>query len=276
MMIRKGGQYMKKHFLMLLCFCALLISCQTVPISGRQQLSLVSPQALNAMSFQSYNEFLSQHKVIKSTKEAQMVKKVGQRIQMAVTTYLGRQNLSHRLEGYAWEFNIVDDAIVNAWCMPGGKVVVYSGMLPVTKDETGLAVVMGHEIAHAVANHGNERMSQGLIIQMGGMALATALSQKPQATRDLFLSAYGLGSQVGLLLPYGRLQETEADQLGLVFMAIAGYDPRISLNFWQRLAEAKQAKAPPEFLSTHPSDITRINNIKQLIPEAMKYYPKQK
>jgi predicted Zn-dependent protease len=214
--------------------------------------------------------------VIKSTKEAQMVKKVGQRIQMAVTTYLGRQNLSHRLEGYAWEFNIVDDAIVNAWCMPGGKVVVYSGMLPVTKDETGLAVVMGHEIAHAVANHGNERMSQGLIIQMGGMALATALSQKPQATRDLFLSAYGLGSQVGLLLPYGRLQETEADQLGLVFMAIAGYDPRISLNFWQRLAEAKQAKAPPEFLSTHPSDITRINNIKQLIPEAMKYYPKQK
>jgi predicted Zn-dependent protease len=180
--------------------------------------------------------------------------------------------MSSRLEGYAWEFNLVEDEAVNAWCMPGGKVVVFTGILPVTRDATGLAVVMGHEIAHAVANHGNERMSQGLMVQMGGTALSKALEDKPEETRNLFLTSFGLGTQVGVLLPYSRLHENESDHLGLIFMAMAGYDPRSAVDFWERMATQKSGGAPPEFLSTHPSDKTRIENIKSLLPEALRYY----
>ena len=156
--------------------------------------------------------------------------------------------------------------------MPGGKVAVYTGILPIAKNETGIAVVMGHEISHAVAKHGDERMSQGLVTQMGGMLLAEALSQKPEETVNLFMTAYGLGTQVGVLLPYSRLHESEADRLGLIFMAMAGYDPHEAVDFWQRMSQAKQGASPPEFLSTHPADATRIRNIRQLIPEAMTYY----
>jgi len=221
------------------------------------------------MSFQAYRDFLSKHPVVRNTPAAFMVQRAGVNIQRAVGLYFARQQMSSRLSGYAWEFNLVQDKAKNAWCMPGGKVCVYTGILPMTRDESGLAVVMGHEIAHAVANHSSERMSQQLMVQMGGAALSTVVTQ------NLFLDIFGLGSQVGLLLPYSRVQESEADRLGLIFMAMAGYDPRVALGFWQRMAASQQGQAPSEFLSTHPSDVTRINNLKVYIPEALKYYLKR-
>jgi predicted Zn-dependent protease len=201
-----------------------------------------------------------------------MVKNVGHRIQAAVEEYFRQNNMTHELKNYDWEFNLVESEDVNAWCMPGGKVVIYSGILPITETEAGLAVVMGHEIAHAVANHGGERMSQGLVTQLGGMALSVALEEKPETTRQLAMVAFGVGAQVGVLLPYSRLHESEADKLGLIFMAMAGYDPHVAVDFWQRMSEQKNGQAPPEFLSTHPSDQTRINQIKEYIPQAMEYY----
>lgn len=258
----------------LLFIIVLFIACQTVPITGRQQLSLVPSETILGMSYNNYSEFLSKHKVITNTEDAQMVKMVGQNIQHAVETFFSQNNLSDRLRGYRWEFNLIEDKNINAWCMPGGKVVVYSGILPVAKDDAGLAVVVGHEIAHAVAQHGDERMSQGLLAQMGGVALSTALSQKPKETTNLFMTAYGLGTQVGVLLPYSRLQESEADRLGLIFMAMAGYDPHNAIDFWKRMSSAKQGASPPEFLSTHPADESRMRNIEKLIPEAMQYYRK--
>lgn len=264
---------MKKGLLIILCFFLSLISCETVPITGRQQLSLVSSAQLNSLSFQAYRDFLSKNTVIRGTPQANMVQRVGFNIQKAVERFMAQQNRSSQLNGYAWEFNLVQDNHKNAWCMPGGKVVVYSGILPVTANESGLAVVMGHEIAHAVANHGGERMSQGLLVQMGGMALSTALARRPQQTQELFLNLFGAGAQVGILLPYSRLQESEADRLGTIFMAMAGYDPRSAVAFWQRMtASERGGTAPPEFLSTHPADATRIKNLNTYIAEAMKYY----
>ena len=263
---------MKKRFIVLFGIMSFLLSCSTVPITGRQQLSLIPSDTILGMSFQSYGEFLSKNKVIANTAEAQSVKRVGQGIQHAVERYMNENNMASNLQGYKWEFNLIDDKSINAWAMPGGKVAVYTGIIPVAQDDTGLAVVMGHEIAHAIAKHGDERMSQGLIAEMGGVALSAALSNNPKGTSDLFMTAYGLGTQVGVLLPYSRLQESEADHLGLVFMAMAGYDPRSAVDFWKRMANAKQGAAPPEFLSTHPADATRIRNIEKLAPEAMKYY----
>jgi len=263
------ANYMK---LLLFFIIVFITACQTVPITGRQQLNIIPSETVLSMSYTNYHEFLSTHEIIKDTQEAQMVKRVGQRIRHAVETYFSQNNLSGRLSGYKWEFNLVEDKAINAWCMPGGKVVVYTGILPVTKDEAGLAVVMGHEIAHAVAQHGDERMSQGLLAQMGGVALSTALSQKPQETTELFMAAYGLGTQVGILLPYSRVQESEADHLGLVFMAMAGYDPHNAIDFWKRMSSSKQGASPPEFLSTHPADESRIRNLEKLVPEAMRYY----
>ncbi len=250
----------------------LLLSCKTVPVTGRHQLAFIPSGSLLPMSFNEYRDFLSKHKVVENTPEADMVKRAGVRIQHAVEQYLNQQGMASRLEGYAWEFNLVEDKDINAWCMPGGKVVVYTGIIPVAADENGLAVVMGHEIAHAIANHGDERMSQALVAQMGGMALAAALAEKPKETSDLFLAAYGLGAQIGVQLPFSRLQESEADRLGLIFMAMAGYDPRTAEAFWERMAGMKKGPSPPQLLSTHPADDKRIENIRKLIPEAMEYY----
>lgn len=253
--------------------CLLLLSaCSTVPITGRSQLNLIPGSSMLSMSLQQYDQFLKEHKLSTNQEQTQMVKRVGLKIQNAVERYFASNGLSSQLANYKWEFNLVEDKQLNAWCMPGGKVVVYTGILPVTKDETGLAVVMGHEIAHAIAEHGNERMSQGLMAQMGGVALSTALSTQPAATQQLWMAAYGLGSQYGAILPYGRLQESEADHLGLIFMAMAGYSPNQAVGFWQRMAAQKGGNTTPEFLSTHPADATRIQNIQRLIPEAMKYY----
>lgn len=248
------------------------VACSTVPVTGRQQLNLIPSSTMLSMSSDQYGEFLNSHKVSQDAEATALVKKVGGRIQRAVEQYFREKNMSDQLNGYQWQFNLVESEEVNAWCMPGGKVVVYSGILPVTRTEAGLAVVLGHEIAHAVAEHGNERMSQGLLTQLGGMALSEALSNKPQQTRALWMTAFGVGAQVGAILPFSRLQENEADRLGLIFMAMAGYDPNEATAFWQRMADKKGGGAPPEFLSTHPSDATRINNIKKNIPEAMKYY----
>jgi predicted Zn-dependent protease len=227
-----------------------------------------------SMSLQQYDQFLKEHKLSSNKEQTQLVKQVGARIQKAVEQYFAQAGMSEQLKNYQWEFNLVEDKQVNAWCMPGGKVVVYTGILPVTKNETGLAVVMGHEIAHAIAEHGNERMSQGLMAQLGGAALSTALSSKPSETQQLWMTVYGVGAQYGALLPYSRLQESEADQLGLIFMTMAGYDPNEAVSFWQRMAAQKSGQAPPEFLSTHPSDTTRIENIKRLIPEIISQYRK--
>lgn len=248
-----------------------LWSCRTVPVTGRSQLSIVSDSQVRGMSLEAYDKFLSEHKVITGTREAAMVQNVGERISKAVESYLASKNLADESQ-FSWEFNLVEDKAMNAWAMPGGKVVVYTGILPVARDDTGVAVIMSHEIAHVVAGHGAERMSQGLLTQLGGMALSTALSREPERTRDLYMTAFGVGAQVGVLLPYSRLHESEADHLGLIFMAIAGYDPNEAVGFWQRMSKATEGKAPPEFLSTHPSDKTRIKEIQEHIPEAMTYY----
>lgn len=251
----------------------LMAGCALNLVTGRKQLSLVPESELQLMATSQYNTFLTEHKVLNSgsNSSAAMVDRVGERIAHAITLYYDSKGKSSVLEGYKWEFNTIDSKEVNAWCMPGGKVVVYTGLLPVTLNETGLAIVMGHEIAHSIAKHGNERMSQAMVQQMGGVALQVALSQKPQQTQDLFLMSYGIGTQVGAMLPWSRQQETEADKYGLIFAAMAGYDPREAIPFWERMSAVGGAK-PPEFLSTHPSDETRIRKLNQFMPEAMKYY----
>jgi predicted Zn-dependent protease len=253
-----------------------LIACSTVPVTGRKQLDLIPQSTMLSMSTEQYQTFLKSNKISRNKQQTQLVRRVGWRIQKSVEQYFTENNLAHELEGYAWEFNLVDSDPVNAWAMPGGKVVVYTGILPVTKNEEGLAVVMGHEVAHAVVGHGDERMSQALIFQMGGMALSTALANEPERTRELWLAAFGAGAQYGILLPYSRLHESEADHLGLIFMAMAGYNPNAAVSFWKRMSKMKGGKAPPEILSTHPSDQTRIQNIRNLIPQAMTYYKKPK
>lgn len=263
----------RHNFPVIFCLAIMLAACSTVPLTGRRQLDLVPSSTMLSMSFQQYGQFLQENRVSSNAQQTEMVKRVGRRIQGAVEKYMADNNLRHQLEGYQWEFNLVESKEVNAWCMPGGKVVVYTGILPVTKDENGLAVVMGHEIAHAVAKHGNERMSQGLLTELGGVALAVALRDKPQQTQQLFMNAFGAGAQIGVLLPFSRVHESEADHLGLIFMAMAGYDPHGAVTFWERMAQQGGAK-PPEFLSTHPSDQTRINKIKAELPEALKYYQK--
>jgi predicted Zn-dependent protease len=261
-----------KIFIPIILLSLTVYYCSTVPITGRSQLSLISASEINALSFQQYDEFLKQNKLSTGAQNTNMVKRIGQNIKSAVETYFEMNNLSNELQGYAWEFNLIESPEVNAWCIPGGKVVVYTGILPVTQNEIGLAVVMGHEIAHAIAQHGAERMSQGLLQQLGGVALSVALQNEPETTQNLFMTAYGLGSTIGVILPYSRTQESEADRLGLIFMAMAGYDPNAAVDFWTRMSQINSGTSPPEFLSTHPSDQTRIADLKKYMPEALQYY----
>lgn len=250
----------------------LITSCSTVPLTGRRQLDLIPSSTMLSMSFQQYDQFLSSNQVSSNQAQTQMVQNVGRRIQKAVEQYMTDNGLSSRLRDYKWEFNLVDSPEVNAWAMPGGKVVVYSGILPIAKDESGLAVIMGHEIAHAIAKHGDERMSRGLLTQLGTSALSAALQNRPAETQRLWMGAFGAGAQYGVMLPHSRLQESEADRLGLIYMAMAGYDPQNAVSFWQRMDVASGGGKVPEFLSTHPSGQTRIKRIKQLLPEAFRYY----
>lgn len=246
-------------------------SCYKNPVTGRSSVNIVDEGTLSSLSNQQYTSFLSENKVIKGSAEAATVKKVGDKLAAAINQYFASKNQASVLKGYKWEFNLVNSKEINAWCMPGGKVVVYSGILPVTRSEAGLAVVMGHEIAHAIARHGNERMSQGLLQQAGGAALSVALASKPAQTQQLFNTAYGVSTNVALMLPFSRKHESEADEMGLIFMAMAGYDPNEAVSFWQRMSAAGGSK-PPELLSTHPSDATRIADLKKLVPKAMQYY----
>ncbi len=265
---------MRTHKIKALSIALLFTACSTVPISNRKQMNLLPESQMVSMSLTSYQDFLKQHPPVTGTPEAQMVKNIGAKIQSAVVTYLGQHKMGDRVAGYKWEYNLVNSPEVNAWCMPGGKVVVYSGILPLTQDEASLAIVMGHEIAHAVARHGNERMSQMLMQQAGGIALDVALSTKTAETKNMFMTAYGAGSTLGIL-KYSRTHETEADKLGLIFAAMAGYDPQKAVSFWQRMGQQGGSK-PPEFLSTHPSDATRIKDLQSFMPTALKYYKGKK
>lgn len=262
---------MTKEAILLVAAMVLFNGCQPVPITGRQQLHLIPQSQMIALGIQSYDQVKAQTKVITGTPQAEMVTLVGRNIQQAVTEFLNMKNQSERIQGFKWEYNLFLDSSVNAWAMPGGKIGVYTGILPYTQNDTGLAVVLGHEIAHIIAGHGDERMSQALLVNLGGLGLQAALAEKPQFTQQMALAAFGLGAQVGILLPYSRLQESEADHLGLIFMAMAGYDPHAAIPFWKRM-EAAQKGSIPAFLSDHPSDEKRIKKIEELIPEAMKYY----
>lgn len=263
---------MKKYLPITLLFTLLIaVSCSKVPVTGRNQFTLVPDGMINSMSLSQYKDVLKENKVVTTGTDVQMVKTVGQRVATAVETYLRQNKAADQVKDFKWEFNLLESKEVNAWCMPGGKVAVYTGIMPIVQNETGLAVVMGHEIAHAVARHGSERMSQGLVQQFGAIGLAVAMQNKPAQTQALFQQAYGIGSSVAVMLPFSRTQESEADKLGLIFMAMAGYNPQEAVPFWQRMSKGGGTK-PPEILSTHPSDATRISSIQKFLPTALKYY----
>ncbi len=264
---------MKNLFILLLSFGLFITGCTTNAITGRKQLSLVSESSLQQEAVSQYQSFLSQNKVVSSaaSKDAEMVKRVGNRIAAAITKYYSQKGLSNELAGYKWEFNLIDNKEVNAWCMPGGKVVVYTGLLPVAQNEAALAIVMGHEITHAVAHHGQERMSQALLAQGIGLTGDIFTSGNAQAN-NIFKSVYAPGAQIGVLLPNSRNQEYEADHHGLIFAAMAGYNPREAIPFWTRMANLNSGSQTPEILSGHPLDSKRIEKIHGYMNEALKYY----
>lgn len=263
---------MKKLFILIIP-AVLLAACTRVPITERKQMHLLPESQMISMSLAAYTDFLKENDVVESGTNYTTIKRVTDKLIPAVEQVLKTEGYGDLIEGYDWEVNLVNDNTPNAWCMPGGKIVVYTGILPYTKDDAGLAVVLGHEIAHAVAQHGNERMSQGLLATTGFIALDLAMANKPTETRNLLLGAVGIGTQVGVLLPFSRLHESEADRLGLIFMASAGYDPHTAIGFWERMSANANAPQIPEFLSTHPSDETRISDIRDVyMNEAMKYY----
>lgn len=271
---------MKTMRLRIAVLCGVLLSvcsCSQVAITGRKRLNLVPDRLMHSMSFQNYREFLAANKLSNNAGQTAMVRRVGGRISEAVEKYCAENDMSDLVKGYKWEYNLVDDEAVNAWVMPGGKVVVYTGLLSVARDDAGLAVVMGHEVAHAIARHGSERMTSGLLVELGGRGLSKALAEKPAETQNLFMKSYNIGTEVGILLPYSRVHEKEADRLGLIFMAMAGFDPHEAVGFWQRMAASRpEGSEPFELLSTHPADATRIRQIQASLPEAMSYYRQAK
>lgn len=259
-----------------ICFFLLIflvfVSCERNAITGRSQLSLVSDADLQSMALNQYKSFLTSNKVVTAgNKEAEMVKRVGSRVVAGLKTYYTGKGLPNALNGYNWEFNLVESKEVNAWCMPGGKVVCYTGLLPLTQTETALAVVMGHEIAHAILGHGKEKMSQQLAAEGLGALGGAALGANTRAV-NIFNQVYGVGAEYGALLPNSRRQELEADRYGLIFAASAGYDPKVAIDFWTRMAAQSKGEKPPAFMSDHPSDEERIEKLRQMMPEALQYY----
>ncbi|MGC9342944.1 MAG: M48 family metallopeptidase [Bacteroidales bacterium] len=247
------------------------VSCSSVPLTGRKQFVAIPSSQMMSLSQESYNQVLQENKLSTNTNYVNMVKSVGKKMSVAVEQYLVENNMKASAEGFEWQYNVIVSDQLNAWCMPGGQIAFYEGIMPVCEDEAGVAVVMGHEIAHAVAKHGNERMSQQLLIQMGGVALSEAMKNEKEQTMQLAMLAFGVGTTLGVQLPYSRTHEREADELGLYFMALAGYDPRTAPIFWQRM-DAKGGERPPEFLSTHPDPSNRIKDIEKNIPKALEYY----
>jgi predicted Zn-dependent protease len=260
--------------LSLFLMTGIIVSCSTNALTGKSQFTLLPESQLQSMASQEYVQFLSSNKVVAASanKDAEMVKRVGQRITSAVESYYQQQGIADKLEGFKWEYNLVNDPAVNAWCMPGGKIVVYTGLLPITQNEAALAAVMGHEVCHALLQHGNQRMSTGMAQQGLGAALSVALANKPAATQNLFMTAYGVGSNVFGILPFSRKHELEADRYGLIFTAKAGYNPREAIALWDRMEKAANGQKPPEFLSTHPSEGRRKEQLEKYMPEALKYY----
>ncbi len=250
------------------------ISCSTNPITGRSQFKLVPESELQNLANQQYRQFLSTNRIVSPSadRDAEMVRRVGNRLASAVSSYLRSQGEGELLNGYKWEFSLVSDKDANAWAMPGGKVAVNTGLLPITQNEAALANVLGHEISHAIFQHGNERMSQGLAQQLGGVALSVAVANKPAQTQNLFLQAYGVGTGVGVMLPFARKHELEADRYGMRWAAMAGYNPREAIALWQRMEKMANGPRPPEFLSTHPSPGSRIEQLQKYVGEALKYY----
>ena len=246
----------------------LVVSCAKNPFTGKSTMALVPNSQIFPSAFQQYNQFLSENKVIKGTADAKRIETIGTKIKTASERWLTANGHADYLEGYAWEYKLVDSKEVNAWCMPGGKIVFYSGILPICKDDAGMATVMGHEVAHALANHGQQRMSAGLVQQLGAGVAQAAVGGKSAETQALVMQAYGIGTQVGGMLPFSRSHETEADEIGLTLMAIAGYNPETSVAFWERMSANSGGAKPAEIMSTHPSDETRIANLKRLIPKA--------
>lgn len=262
-----------KHIFILFVISITLWACKTNPFTGQSTLNFYSNSSIFPASFAQYDDFLKEHNVIKGTKEANMVREVGQRIAAASEKWLTANGYQGYLKDYQWEYNLVQDENVNAWCMPGGKIVVYTGLLPIAQDETGMAVVIGHEVAHALADHGAQRMSAATLQELGAVAGNVVIGD--EKTRNAFNQAYGLGSTLGVMLPFSRNHETEADKIGLQIMAIAGYDPYEAAELWKRMKEKAGGQYTPEFLSTHPSSDTRIKNLTAWAPaakaEAQKY-----
>ena len=254
-------------------FLILLVACSTVPLTNRQQFTAIPSSEMLSLSNQNYDAVLEESTLSKNVSYQQSVTRVGKRISKAVEEYLRQIEREELINGYEWEFNVIQDETMNAWCMPGGKIVFYEGIMPICEDDAGVAVVMAHEVGHAVAKHSNERLTQEMALQMGGMALSQALSEKKEQVQSLAMTAFGVGAQLGVILPYSRNHENEADELGLYFMAMAGYNPTEAPVFWERMKSAGQSGVP-EFLSTHPNPDSRINHLKQIMPKALEFYKK--
>lgn len=255
-----------KNVLIVFAVAGLISACAVNPFTGKKTMAIVPNSQLFPTAFAQYDQFLTENKVIKGTTDAVMVTRVGQKIAVAAERWLTANGYVGYLNDYKWEYNLVDDKAVNAWCMPGGKIVVYTGILPIAKGENGLAAIMGHEVAHALANHGQQRMSAAYLQQ--GVAIAGNIAIKDEESRNAFNQYYGIGSQVGVMLPFSRSHETEADKIGLYIMAIAGYNPDEAAELWKRMSAGSSGQAPPEILSTHPSNDSRIANLTALAPKA--------
>lgn len=257
---------MKRQLAILLLAPMLLLgSCSSVPLTGRKQILLVSDQDVLASSLTQYNDYMKTASRSTSTTQSATVTRVGKRIAAATEQYMRENGLEQEIRNFAWEFNLVKDNEMNAFCMPGGKIVVYEGLMKIINSDDELAVVVGHEVAHAVAKHSNERMSQQILTQYGAQKLNQSLSGKSAAMQALASQVYGIGAQYGIMLPFSRKHESEADYMGLVFMAMAGYNPDVAVDFWKKMSAGTTAKVP-EFMSTHPSDATRIKEIEKALP----------
>lgn len=260
---------MKFKLLGSLIISGLLFSCTSKnPFTGKNNLNFVSNDQIFPTSFQQYQQFLTENKVVTGTADAKRVENVGIKIKNAAEKYLNAHGYEGYLKDYVWEYKLVDNKELNAWCMPGGKIVFYTGILPVCQNDAGMATVMGHEVAHALANHGAQRMSAAQLQQIGGVGIAIATNGKSEATQQIWNQAYGLGTEVGVMLPFSRNHESEADMIGLILMAVAGYNPEEAIVFWERMSNSANGNKPPELLSTHPSDETRIAKLRNLVPKA--------
>jgi predicted Zn-dependent protease len=264
--------YLNMKKTLFLFWVTILSACSTVPLTNRSQFTVIPSSQMLELSDESYNTVMEQEKLSDNSSQIREIRQVGRRVTDAVEDYLREINRSSLIEGYEWEYNLIAEDTKNAWCMPGGKIAFYEGILPVCQNENGIAVVMAHEIAHAIAKHGNERMSQQLALQLGGMALNEALQQKSETTIQIAMTAFGVGSQLGVILPYSRKHEKEADELGLYFMAMAGYNPQEAPELWRRMQASGSGGGPPEFLSTHPDAEKRIKHLNKIMPKAMEYY----